>query len=281
MASVDTSVPSLDKAWRINYDDLEFNSEIGSGGFGKVYRGEYLGTPVAIKKIQILPDDPNRVDLEKFLNREIETIKLFSHPNVIQFVGLSEKNGILFIVTELVEGGDLQYYLKNKSIELSWFLRASIAHDVSLAMAYLHNQSIVHRDLKSTNLLVDRNWKIKVCDFGFARIVDEENNKSMTICGTDNWMSPEMITGKDYDEKSDVFSFGIVLLEIITRVKPQPYMRGADFGLSEDIVRNQLIPEDCPASLVKLTFDCCRVDPAQRPSFKEIASILKNIKISL
>eukprot|EP01132_Coremiostelium_polycephalum_P002633 gene2633-3271_t len=276
----DTSIPSLDKAWSISYDELEFGREIGSGGFGKVYKGEYLGAPVAIKKIHIAPDDPNRRDLEKFLRREIETIKLFSHPNVIQFVGCAEHEGVLYIVTELVPGGDLQWYLKNKQVDLPWFLRLNIAHDVSLAMSYLHSKSIVHRDLKSTNLLVGDNWKIKVCDFGFARIVDDSNSKSMTICGTDNWMSPEMITGQDYDERCDIFSFGVLLFELIARMKPTPNMRNGDFSLNRDVVLAQ-IPDDCPPALLKLTFDCCELDPSNRPSFKEIGKTLKAMKTTL
>eukprot|EP01133_Synstelium_polycarpum_P019157 gene19157-22948_t len=280
MSNIDSTVPSVDKAWTIAFDDLEIGREIGSGGFGKVYRGEYLGAPVAIKRIQIAPDDPNRKDLEKFLHREIETIKLFSHPNVIQFVGVAEQEGILFLVTELVQGGDLQWYLKNKAVDLPWPLRFAVAHDVSLAMSYLHSKNIVHRDLKSSNLLIDNNWKVKVCDFGFARIVDDENNKSMTICGTDNWMAPEMITGQDYDERCDVFSFGVLLFELITRNKPTPNMRNQDFTLNTDVLMAQ-IPNDCPPPFLRLMLDCCEANATERPSFKHIAQTLKATKAAL
>ncbi|GAM20411.1 hypothetical protein SAMD00019534_035860 [Acytostelium subglobosum LB1] len=267
-------------AWTIDFEDLEIGREIGSGGFGKVYKGEYLQTPVAIKKIHIAPDDPNRKDLEKFLIREIETIKLFRHPNVIQFVGVAENDGILYIVTELVPGGDLQWYLKNRQVDLPWLLRINIAYDVTLAMSYLHSKNIVHRDLKSSNLLIDTQWKVKVCDFGFARIVDDENNKSMTICGTDNWMAPEMITGQDYDERCDVFSFGMLLFELITRTKPTPNMRNQDFGVNSDIMMAQVVA-DCPIPFVELMQECCKFNPNDRPSFKLITQSLKTMRNSL
>ncbi|EGG17929.1 LISK family protein kinase [Cavenderia fasciculata] len=278
---VDTSVPSIDnKAWTIDFDDLEIGREIGSGGFGKVYRGEYLGAPVAIKRVHIAPDDPNRKDLEKFLNREIETIKLFSHPNVIQFIGIAAHQGDLFLVTELVVGGDLQWYLKNRAVEIPWILRLNIAYDVTLAMSYLHSKSIVHRDLKSSNLLIDPNWKVKVCDFGFARIVDDENNKSMTICGTDNWMAPEMILGEDYDEMCDVFSFGLILFELITRNKPTPSMRNGDFSINLEMLLAQ-VPNDCPTPFTQLMLNCIKGEPVDRPSFKHISLTIKTMRTNL
>eukprot|EP00026_Physarum_polycephalum_P006066 Phypoly_transcript_06107.p1 GENE.Phypoly_transcript_06107~~Phypoly_transcript_06107.p1 ORF type:complete len:166 (+),score=18.12 Phypoly_transcript_06107:604-1101(+) len=155
---------------------------------------------------------------------------------------------------------------------MSWGLRARIAIDIAKAMTFLHSKNVIHRDIKSKNCLVDAGWKIKVCDFGFSRKVTSRENRAMTICGTDDWMAPEVILGMPYDSKVDVYSFGIVLCEIITRKKIEKEFHREPqdaFSLNVDHPKKQ-VEKDCPPELLQLTIDWCKWDAHLRPDFKGI-----------
>ncbi|EGG17284.1 LISK family protein kinase [Cavenderia fasciculata] len=313
--SGDTSldgIPDGNDAFRINFDDLEFGEEIGKGAYGKIFKGEYFGTPVGIKEIALSPNSDKFKDLLKFIKREVAMLR-FSHPNLLTPIGVAERGQNVYIVNEFVSGGDLAYYLfktkyddpvssfihkkvnigsssipepditSEKLIEMSWPLRVKIAYDVACAMTYLHSRNVIHRDLKSSNLLVGECWKIKVCDMGFARSTNSaqrsiRGNHRLTICGTNNWMSPEVILGQPYDNKCDVFSFGIVLSEIITRLETSAQLRpiSLKYGLDVDVLLPK-VPKDCPAPLLKLALDCVEFEPSLRPTFKEITERLKSL----
>jgi len=175
--------------FNIDFNDLENVSQIGGGNFGQVYRGSYFGTDVAIKQLLDVDDK----DMHKYIEREMATLRDMRHPNVVQFMGLSRNSTDVFIITEFIPGGDLRKILKDEAKELPWTLRAKISTDVAYAMTFLHSKGLIHRDLKSNNLLVDNNWKVKVCDFGFSRRVSK--GEQMTLCGTDEWMAPEVMCG--------------------------------------------------------------------------------------
>jgi len=207
-------INSLDPGiFNIDYRDLENVTNIGGGNFGQVSKGTYFGTEVAIKQLLDVDDK----DMHKYIEREMATLRDMRHPNVVQFMGLSRNVTDVYIVTEYIPGGDLRKLLKDETKEMSWLLRARIATDVAYAMTFLHSKGLIHRDLKSNNLLVAENGKVKVCDFGFSRRVNK--GELMTLCGTDEWMAPEVMCGDKYDEKADVFSYGMVLTELITRKK--------------------------------------------------------------
>jgi len=200
--------------FNVDYKDLENVVQIGGGNFGQVSKGTYYGTEVAIKQLLDVDDK----DMHKYIEREMATLRDMRHPNVVQFMGLCRNVTDVYIVTEYIGGGDLRKILKDESIPMPWLLRSRIATDVAYAMTFLHSKGLIHRDLKSNNLLVGENWKVKVCDFGFSRRVSK--GEQMTLCGTDEWMAPEVMCGEKYDEKADVFSFGMVLTELISRKKP-------------------------------------------------------------
>jgi len=268
-------IGNLEDAWNINFEDMVFEKEIGRGAFGAVFKGSYFGTDVAIKKIFDLEDDP---DAMIYLGREVNVLKGMRHPNIVQFIGIcNDKEAGLHIVTEFVKAGDLRKFLKREDVEMGWKLRIKIAMDIAAAMTYVHSRNIIHRDLKSKNLLVDESWRVKVCDFGLART--NAANRPMTLCGTDDWMAPEVILGMQYNQKADVFSFGIVLCEIITRKKISLEMQRSPmdaFGM--DVAKfKQLIPEDCPLDFAVLALECCAYDPEDRPTFKDIIVKLKSI----
>lgn len=273
----DGMIENLEDVWRLDFNDLEFEKIIGKGAFGEVYKGTYFGTPVAIKRI--FDDDDESLF---YLEREINVLKGMRHPNIVQFIGICKHEKGLLIVTEYVSQGDLRKKLKDQSVPMSWRLRANIAHQIACSMAYLHSRSIIHRDLKSKNLLVDDNWKIKVCDFGFARTA-QKASRPMTICGTNDWMAPELILGQPYSEKADVFSFGIVLCEIITRRKITTELQRSAldaFGLDVDKFLD-LVPSDAPAELTSIALECCVYEADQRPTFKalvpRLAQLMKTV----
>jgi serine/threonine protein kinase len=193
-------------------------------------------------------------------------------------MGLSRNQTDVYIITEYISGGDLRKILKDETKEMSWILRAKIATDVAYAMTFLHSKGLIHRDLKSNNLLVGDNWKVKVCDFGFSRRVNK--GELMTLCGTDEWMAPEVMCGDKYDEKADVFSFGIVMTELVTRKKPPLRKPGNGFRFEADAFR-QSAPADCPVDLIDLSCACSEQLPENRPHFKDLLPKLKNLVTSL
>ena len=205
------------------------------------------------------------------------------HPNIVQLIGVCNHESGLLLVTEWVRNGDLRKYLKNDAVQMPWKLRIKVANDVACAMAYLHSRNIIHRDLKAKNLLVDDNWRIKICDFGFARIASQDQQRPMTLCGTDDWMAPEVILGMPYGPEADIFSFGIVLAEIASRKKITTELQRSPldaYGL--DVAKfRALLPDDCPPDFAMLVERCCEYDPKDRPPFKKIIKELTLIFKSL
>jgi len=268
-------INSLDPTiFNIEYKDLENVTELGGGNFGQVFRGTYYGTEVAIKQLLDVDDK----DMHKYIEREMATLRDMRHPNVVQFMGLSRNHTDVYIITEYISGGDLRKILKDETKEMPWILRAKIATDVAYAMTFLHSKGLIHRDLKSNNLLVGDNWKVKVCDFGFSRRVNK--GELMTLCGTDEWMAPEVMCGDKYDEKADVFSFGIVMTELVTRKKPPLRKPGNGFRFEADAFR-QSAPPDCPAELIELACVCSEQLPENRPHFKDVLPKLKSLVSAL
>jgi serine/threonine protein kinase len=262
--------------WKVAHSDLEFGKKIGEGNFGAVFEGKYLGSPAAIKKLFFVDDE----FMQKYIEREMETLTSLHHPNIVQLVGICIENNEVFIITEFVSGGSLRKKLKDQSIPLDWPLKVYIAKNLALALTYLHTKNIIHRDLKSHNLLVAENWKIKVCDFGLARSDKQPQaggaKAGFTIVGTDDWMAPEVAAGIDYDRSCDVFSFGIVLFEIISRQKPLQRDMLTRYAFVPDKWKAS-IPKDTPEALWTLLCDCCQTDPKSRPDFKDIVKRLDDI----
>ncbi|XP_042413886.1 serine/threonine-protein kinase STY46-like isoform X5 [Zingiber officinale] len=259
--------------WEIDRRSLKTGEKIASGSCGDLYRGSYLGQDVAIKIIRsnLLNDSL----LQEF-QQEVFILKNVQHENVVRFVGACTKPPQLCIVTEYMQGGNLYDYLhkQHNILELSMLLKISI--DVCKGMEYLHNNNIVHRDLKTANLLIDSNFVVKVADFGVARI-QNQGGVMTAETGTYRWMAPEVINHLPYDEKADVFSFGIVLWELTTSKIPYENMTPLQAALAVRQGHRPEIPETTHPRLSDLMRRCWEGIPTERPTFSEIVVELEEL----
>ncbi|KAG2661501.1 hypothetical protein PVAP13_1KG507900 [Panicum virgatum] len=205
--------------FEIQWEEIAIGERIGLGSFGEVYRGEWHGTEVAVKKF--LQQDLSGDALEEF-RTEVRIMKRLRHPNVVLFMGAITRVPNLSIVTEFLPRGSLFRLIHRPNNQLDERKRLRMALDVARGMNYLHNCSpvIVHRDLKSPNLLVDKNWVVKVCDFGLSRMKNKTFLSSRSTAGTAEWMAPEVLRNEPSDEKCDVFSYGVILWELCTLLQP-------------------------------------------------------------
>ncbi|EMS64397.1 Serine/threonine-protein kinase HT1 [Triticum urartu] len=206
--------------WEIDIKLLDFGNKVASGSYGDLYRGTYCSQDVAIK---VLKPERVNVDMQREFAQEVYIMRKVRHKNVVQFIGACTKPPRLCIVTEFMSGGSVYDYLhKHKGIFKLPAL-VGVAMDVSKGMSYLHQNNIIHRDLKTANLLMDENGMVKVADFGVAR-VKVQSGVMTAETGTYRWMAPEVIEHKPYDHKADVFSFGILLWELLTGKIPYEYL---------------------------------------------------------
>ncbi len=183
--------------------------------------------------------------------------------------------GSVCLVTELCSNGSIRDLIKSKDFEWTWDLVVSFALDVAMGMHYLHRLAtppLVHRDLKSANLLVNDSWRVKIADFGLAKLADVSKMRQQSLAGTYQWMAPEMMEGRPYNEKVDVYSFGIVLWELCSKRLPFTEFPN-EVALSRAVVDRGVrppIPRDTPRSLAELMVRCWQPDHRRRPSFNEI-----------
>lgn len=260
--------------WEIDPRLLKFESKVASGSYGDLYKGTYCSQDVAIK---VLKAERINTDLQKEFAQEVYIMRKVRHKNVVQFIGACTKPPSLCIVTEFMSGGSVYDYLHKHrgTFKLPSLLKVAI--DVSKGMNYLHQNNIIHRDLKAANLLMDENEVVKVADFGVAR-VKAQSGVMTAETGTYRWMAPEVIEHKPYDHKADVFSFGIVVWELLTGKLPYEYLTPlqAAVGVVQKGLR-PTIPKNIHPKLAELLERCWQQDPALRPDFSEIIAILQQI----
>lgn len=217
-----TSYFSLDKLQEFSEDPLsryELFEELGRGNFGIVFRGyDYkLDKEIAVKKLQLQSQsDPNAVN--RFY-REAQITSGLSHENIIGVYDYFEKSGDYYIVMEMVEGDTLEQYVREKKLSITESL--GVFTDICSALQFAHEKQVIHRDLKPSNILIDLDGKIKVTDFGIAKLINSTDlTMENTGAGTPVIMSPEQITRGVTTEKSDIFSLGVVLYFILTGKMP-------------------------------------------------------------
>jgi len=269
----DNSIP--DK--QLHFKDIQMGERIGRGSFGEVYSAKWFQTHVAVKKlpVEMLRSNANVVDE---FNREINLLRSLRHPNILQFLGSCSIPPNVCLVTEYLPRGDLHKIIHDKTVTLDKRLMKSILIDVSRGMNYLHssNPVVIHRDLKSHNVLIGEFWNAKVADFGLCKIIQSwEETSKYTPCGTPKWAAPEVLRNEIYTTKADVYSFAIILWEITTRQDPFPGMSA--FELIVQVGKHGLRPGEIAESnpLANLITECWDNNPKTRPSFERILTILE------
>ncbi|KAL3665153.1 hypothetical protein V7S43_009782 [Phytophthora oleae] len=272
---------------RIAFDELTFLRMLSKGAYGEVWLGQLETRHVAIKRL--LPEKCQfTASLEQFAG-EIQLMCTLQHRNIVSFVGVSwNRLQNLCAVVEYMEAGDLDEVLKKNREKFTWQReKISIAMDVAEGLVYLHclRPVVVHRDLKSKNVLLNRKYQAKLSDFGVSR--KTHVNETMTSgVGTLLWTAPEIIEGKKYSEKADIYSLGVVLSEMDTCEAPfsdvtsdkgerLPGMQIAQLVRLGKI--RVTLRKDCPPNLQKLVMDCTQLDPDARPSSMQVAFTLKSI----
>ena len=273
----------FDNTFEISIDELEFddeNADIGKGTFGEVLRGIWRGIDVAVKFLKgSMTDSPESI--KQFLD-ECDILKNLHHPNILLYMGACTKGPQYFVVTEFCDNGNLFEYLHLiKDAKLTYEDARRIALEIAYGMNYMHGfkPPILHRDLKSMNVLLDRNLTVKLADFGNTRSLQLQMTKQK---GTFQWMAPEVIKGSTYSESSDVFSFGIIMNELVTRVPPY---HGTDKkDVAKKVVNNpnyrppfndKKVPKDWSNLMIK----CWQHNEKDRPTFNEVIELLQNAKL--
>ncbi|XP_051962832.1 LIM domain kinase 1-like isoform X2 [Xyrauchen texanus] len=278
--------------------DLIHGEVLGKGCFGQAIKVTHreTGEVMVMKELIRFDEETQRTFL-----KEVKVMRCLDHPNVLKFIGVLYKDKRLNFIAEYIKGGTLREIIMKMDSNYPWKQRVSFAKDIASGMAYLHSMNIIHRDLNSHNCLVRENNSVVVADFGLSRLMVEDKHqdklssgqipsvkkpdrrKRYTVVGNPYWMAPEMIHGKSYDERVDIFSFGIMLCEIIGRVNADPdYLpRAMDFGLNVKGFLDDFCPSECPASFFPMAVLCCDLDAEKRPAFTKLEAWLENLKMHL
>lgn len=262
--------------WNIDFSEISIGARVGIGFFGEVFRGIWNGTEVAVKVF--LEQDLTEENIEDFAN-EISILSRIRHPNVILFLGACTTPPRLSVVTEFMEMGSLYHliHVSGQKNNLSWQRRLKMLCDICRGLMCIHRMKIVHRDLKSGNCLVNKHYKVKICDFGLSRSLTPTPVQDSSSAGTPEWMAPELIRNEPFSEKCDIFSLGVIIWELYTLKRPWEGVPAIQvvYAVANDGKRLEL-PE---GPLGKLIADCW-AEPDERPSCEEILSRLVECRSS-
>ena len=276
---------------------------LGAGAYGEVFQGKWRGSDVAIKCMYAkrggINDDPKTVERERnreFLN-EVHLLMQARHPNIVLLMGTMVSSQRLCIVSELCHRGSLYKILHQRSRTSGslqqlppWIRRLQMVQDAASGCQFLHSNEpcIVHLDIKSPNFLVDKNWNVKVADFGLAQLKQHFFAVGTGMVGTAEWMAPEVLKGEPFNESADVYSFGVVMWEMATRCKPfygmLPHQVMAKVGFNSQ----QLVPPTAeqlqaagggalPEGYVDVMYGCMSIQPQDRPGMDVVRSSLEQM----
>ncbi|XP_064196065.1 tyrosine-protein kinase fynb isoform X1 [Anguilla rostrata] len=260
-------------AWEVSRDSLVFEVKLGAGCFAEVWSGTWNGTTkVAVKTLK-----PGTMSPESFLE-EAQIMKKLRHDKLVQLYAVVSEEPI-YIVTEYMGKGSLLDFLKDgegRGLKLPNLV--DMAAQVAAGMAYIERMNYIHRDLRSANILVGDNLVCKIADFGLARLI--EDNEYTARQGAKfpiKWTAPEAALYGKFTIKSDVWSFGILLTELVTKGRvPYPGMNNRE--VLEQVERGYRMPcpQDCPSSLHELMVQCWKKDPEERPTFEYLQAFLED-----
>jgi len=255
----------------ISWDELQLQEVLGEGTFAIVYSALWKGDLVAVKRIKGVEE--GNTSIVKDFTRETFLLSQMRHRNIVLLMAACRDPPYLCIVTELMEGGDLHALLHSEE-RIPWAERLRFGLDISRGVNYLHQlmPPVVHRDLKSHNILLDATGRAKICDMGLTRVREQTLIRTKNAAGTPAYMSPECLRGEDFDEKSDAFSFGVILWELLTRQTPWEGKSALDVisrvGFNEESLPLPLVPPPgCPEEFLEIARQCISGNDFERPTF--------------
>uniref|UniRef100_A0A8B9W017 receptor protein-tyrosine kinase n=1 Tax=Anas zonorhyncha TaxID=75864 RepID=A0A8B9W017_9AVES len=254
---------------------------IGAGEFGEVYKGTLKRgkkeVPVAIKTLKVGYTEKQRVD---FLS-EASIMGQFCHHNIIRLEGVVSKYKPFMIITEYMENGALDKFLRDKDGEFCVIQLVGMLRGIAAGMKYLANMNYVHRDLAARNILVNSNLVCKVSDFGLSRVLEDDPEATYTTSGGKipiRWTAPEAISYRKFTSASDVWSYGIVMWEVMSYGE-RPYWELSNHEVMKAINEGFRLPAplDCPSAVYQLMMQCWQQERSRRPKFADVVSILDKL----
>jgi hypothetical protein len=268
---IQTSGVDTMKRNQIPFVDLEIEKELDKGSYGRVCLGRWNDTIVALKFCK------ETEGIDDFIKEAYFMIELPSHPHVVQVYGISVDGPQVVLVLEYCARGSLSKLLFDNNQPLSKDEKIDFVKGIARGMLHLHNHNIIHRDLAARNILLSSTGVPKISDFGMSRVLtrEDEEGKTKTNIGPIRWMAPESIANRIYSKKSDIWSFGIVVWEIVARSEPHSKIDIFDAAIQiRDGGLVPTIPEDCPPLLRETMEMCWKQQADERPTFKEICRLL-------
>ncbi|KAK3090929.1 hypothetical protein FSP39_015809 [Pinctada imbricata] len=266
-------------AWEIPRETLEFSKKLGAGQFGEVWKGKWnKTTDVAIKTLK-----PGSMSPQAFLE-EANIMKQCKHDKLVRLYAVCSETEPIYIVTELMSKGSLLDYLRDEEgHKLKFPQLVDIAAQIASGMSFLEEKKLIHRDLAARNVLVDDNNIAKVADFGLARIIeDDEYNPKHGAKFPIKWTAPEAALYGRFTIKSDVWSYGILLVEIVTYGQvPYPGMTNRDVLEQVDRGYRQAKPNNCPDSMYDIMKKCWDKKAQNRPTFEYLFNFFDDYFVSV
>ncbi|KAG4947727.1 serine/threonine/tyrosine-protein kinase HT1-like [Glycine soja] len=268
----------ITQEWGIDFSNLFIGHKFSQGAHSQIYHGIYKKEHAAVKFVKVRYNDQKGIPkslLEAQFLREVTHLPRLHHQNVVKFIGAYKDTDFYCILTEYQQKGSLRVYLnKLESKPISLKRVIDFALDIARGMEYIHAQGIIHRDLKPENVLVDGEIRLKIADFGIAC----EASKCDSLRGTYRWMAPEMIKGKRYGRKVDVYSFGLILWELVSGTVPFEGLSPIQVAVAvADRNSRPIIPSHCPHVLSDLIKQCWELKPEKRPEFCQIVRVLEQL----
>ncbi|OQV18930.1 Mitogen-activated protein kinase kinase kinase 12 [Hypsibius exemplaris] len=253
-------------SWEIPFERIQDLQWLGSGAQGAVFLGKYNGSFVAVKKVKSLAEV-----------EDVKPLRKLNHPNLVAFKGICSQPPCYCLVMEYCQYGPL-YDLIQEDKKIPHTLVASWALQIARGMQHLHLNKIIHRDLKSPNVLVCATDLVKISDFGTMRSwADDQKSMQMSFAGTVAWMAPEVIRNENCTEKIDVWAFGVILWELLVGLHPYPGLDSTSiiWGIGSEKLLGLPVSPSMPDGLKLLQTQCWSVKPRNRPSFAHIISHLE------
>uniref|UniRef100_A0A665TDF8 Tyrosine-protein kinase n=1 Tax=Echeneis naucrates TaxID=173247 RepID=A0A665TDF8_ECHNA len=277
-ADVVLKKPVLKDKWVLEHDDILLGQLIGRGNFGEVYSGRLRSdsTPVAVKscKENLAPEHKS-----KFL-MEARILKQYDHPNIVKLIGVCTQKQPIYIIMELVQGGDFLTFLRHNGNSLKVKVLVRMTENVAAGMEYLESKKCIHRDLAARNCLVAEHKVVKISDFGMSRQQDdgvysaEGGLRQIPV----KWTAPEALNYGRYTTESDVWSFGVLLWETFS-LGMTPYSSMTNTQTRDEVERGYRMPAPygCPVEISRIMTSCWQYEAKNRPSFKKLRAELSSM----